>query len=100
MSPLLLVISQIVDADGLASLPIPPDQLPQDDGIALCDIDPPVVQPVGSVCGAGDGGAHLAGKVCTFVDGDSVACATEGEGGAETADATADDGDVEGLPGV
>ena len=45
MSPSLLVVVQAVFADGLAGLPVSVDQLLEDNGIALCDVDSPFVQP-------------------------------------------------------
>jgi hypothetical protein len=45
MSPSLLVVVQAVFADGLAGLPVSVDQLLEDNGIALCDVDSPFMQP-------------------------------------------------------
>jgi hypothetical protein len=45
MAPSLFVVFQAVFADGLAGLPVSVDQFLENNGIALCDVDSPFMQP-------------------------------------------------------
>lgn len=98
ISPLLLVVVQAEHADRLARLPVSVDELLEDDGVALLDVDVPLVEPPSPVRGAGYRCADLAGEVIALVDGHAVAAATEGDGDGHAADAAADDAHAEVSP--
>lgn len=79
-TPSLFVVIQIVDADTLASLPVPIDQLLQYHRIALCDIDVPLMEPSRSISSTRYRCSDFAGKVIPFIHGDPVTCAPKGNG--------------------
>ena len=63
MSPLLLIVVQIVYRHRLSGLPVPVDQLLEHDWITGRNINLPLVQPTSTVGGAGDRGPDFAGVV-------------------------------------
>lgn len=98
MAPFLLIVSQIIHTDRLARLPIAVDQLAQVDAIALGNVHVPFPQPLHAVCRARNRCSHFSGVVCSFVDGDLVACSPQCDGYCYAADSSAYYCDVEGLP--
>lgn len=54
ISPFLLIVIQVIDADRLTRLPAPVDEFLQNDGVALLDVHTPLVKPTCSIGSAGD----------------------------------------------
>lgn len=63
IAPFLLVVTQVIDADGLPCPPVSIDQLLEDDGIALGHVHLPLVQPSRAVGRTRYRRADLAGEV-------------------------------------
>ena len=100
ISPALFVVVEVVDANGLAGLPIAVDELLEHHGVALGYVDAPFVKPARAVSRARYRGADLSCKVGLFVYCHVVAGSAQRNRHRHAADAAANDTDIEPSPAL
>lgn len=100
ISPSLLVVCQVVNAHGLASIPVAANELLEQDGIPELNVHAPFLEPLGTIGGTGNGGTNFTSEISSLIDGNFVALPAKSNGAGLAAYAAPDDRNVELFPPI
>lgn len=99
----VLSVEHVVDLSRPSAqpiLPVPVDQLLQNDRVAFSHINSPFTKPTSAICSARDRSAYFANKIRSLVNGDLMPSSSKSDCCTETANSTTDYSCIQRYPAM